>query len=186
MMRRRIGRRPSSRGVAAVEAALVFPFVLIITFAVIEFGLIFSTESTSLSSAQAGARKGASELPLAPAPANAFDAIRDEVVRSLGPLSERATPGELWIYRAAADGLPETGVCSSNCVRYSWDGTSFTNPTGTWPAPDACLAGGLDDVGVLMTVNHRLVTGFLFDDVDLDEHTTAQLEPLPVNQCPTS
>lgn len=187
-LRPRRARRERSRGVALVEAAFAFPVVLLITFAVIEFGLIYMTESTTVSSSQAGARLGAATVPLEPVPADAYDAMRDEVVETIDAMSSRGTPQQLWIYRADADGTPLGGPgfssCAVDCRAYTWNGTTFANPVGNWPTPDACIAGGLDDVGVYITVRHDLVSGLLFESVDIEEHTTNQLEPLPTEQCP--
>lgn len=182
-------RRERSRGVAVVEAAFAFPVVVLITFAVIEFGLIYMTESTTVSSSQAGARLGAATVPLEPTPADAYDAMRDEVVDTIDAMSSRGTPDQLWIYRADADGTPVGvagfGNCNTDCRAYTWNGTTFANPIGNWTNPDACIAGGLDSVGVYITVRHDLVSGLLFESVDIEEHTTNQLEPLPTDQCPT-
>lgn len=166
----------------------MFPIVALLTFGTIEFGILFSSESTTTSSTQAGARLGAAGIPLESAPNVAYDKIRDEVVDTLDALSAQGVPNELWIYQAGANGEPVGGFggsCASECVRYTWNGSTFVRDVSTnWAAPDACLTGGLDEVGVYLSVTHNLISGLLFDSVDLDEHSTALLEPLPTEQCP--
>lgn len=178
------------RGAALAEAALVFPLIALVTFAIVEYGLLFLTQSTSLSAAQDGARLAAAEVPIVTPVNTAFDNARDEVVSDLGALSGQGTPEVLWIYRAAANGEPVGGAgfssCNTDCRRYTWNGSDFVDPQGTWAAPDACLFDAdrqLDTVGVYVRVRHRLISGFLFDSTTLDEHTTAQLEPIPSEDC---
>lgn len=172
-----------------VEAAIVFPIVALITFATIEFGLLFLSQSTALSSAQAGVRQAAAQIPTAGSPAVAYDQVRDEVVDSIKALSRQGTPTTLWIYHAAADGGPIGATnfdsCATDCRRYAWDGSTFAYQGGTWANPDACIFDGdaLDSVGVFVEVQHRAVTRFVFRTITLREHSTAQLEPLPSEEC---
>lgn len=182
-------RRRDQRGASMVEAAFVFPVVALITFATIEFGLIFLSQSTALNSAQAGVRQAAAQIPTAADPVTAYDAVRDEVVDSIGALSQRGTPVDLWIYRADADGGPvgatDFDSCATECRIYRWDGTTFLYQSGNWADPDACIfdGDGVDSVGVYVTVSHAPITGMVFDTLALDEHSTAQLEPLPSEDC---
>lgn len=187
---RRTNRR-DSRGVAAVEAAIVLPLIMLVTFAVIEFGLIFSTESTTSSSTSAGVRSASSDVPLAADPAAAFDRVRDEVVDTLDAATGLAVPQELWIYRADTGGgpvgSPGFDACAVDCRRYTWTGSDFAYAGGTWAAPDACIVGGagagLATVGVYLEVRHDLISGLLFDSITIEEHSEALFEPLPSDQC---
>lgn len=186
---RRRHRDGGERGAVLAEAALVFPLIALITFAIIEYGLLFLTQSTSLSAAQDGARLAAAEIPIVVPVADAFDNAKDAVVDDLDALSGQGTPQVLWIYRASANGEPVGGAgfssCNTDCRRYTWNGSDFVNPQGTWATPDACLfdGDGLESVGVYVRVRHRLISGFLFEATTLDEHTTAQLEPIPSEDC---
>lgn len=172
-----------------VEAAFVFPVVALITFATIEFGLIFLSQSTALSSAQAGVRLAAAQVPTAASTATAMDQVRDEVVDNIDALSRQGTPVDLWIYKADSDGGPigASGFdsCATECRIYQWNGTTFAYQSGDWATPDACIfdGDGLDSIGVYVTVRHAPITGFVFDTLDLEEHSTAQLEPLPSEDC---
>lgn len=185
--RRRLLRR--ERGASMVEAAIVLPIVATITFATIEFGLIFLSQSTTLSSAQAGVRLAAAQVPTAGSPITAYDQARDEVLDNIDALSAQGTPGNLWIYRADTDGGPfgatDFDSCATECRIYRWDGTTFAYQSGSWATPDACIfdGDGVDSIGVYVDVQHAPITGFVFDTITLREHSTAQLEPLPSEEC---
>lgn len=189
-MHRRVSRR--DRGVALIEGAIVFPLLMALTFGIIEFGLLFSTHSTSLSAAQAGARRGAAEVPLNINPIVAYDTVAAETAEALGALTGLGTPQRLLVYRAQADGAPVGGFdgpCTTDCRSYTWDGSGFVYASGAWASPDACLPGfgsdtdPIDVLGVYVEIEHDLVTGFFFDKATVTDHTTAQLEPLPREDC---
>ncbi|HWU23635.1 MAG TPA: TadE/TadG family type IV pilus assembly protein [Nocardioides sp.] len=56
---RRSGRRGADRGASAVEFALVVPFLLLIIFGIIAFGMMLSFRQTLSQAATEGARAGA-------------------------------------------------------------------------------------------------------------------------------
>lgn len=167
----------------------MFPIVAVVTFATIEFGLIFLSQSTTLNSAQDGVRLAAATVPTAPVVTTAYDDVRDEVVDTIDALSGRGTPKNLWIYRADTDGGPvgasDFDSCAIDCRRYLWNGTTFVYQAGNWANPDACIfdGDGVDNIGVYVDVDHAPITDFVFDTIELREHSTASLEPLPSEDC---
>jgi hypothetical protein len=94
----------------------------------------------------------------------------------------------LWIYKAKADGTPESGgfsSCTSNCISFTWDDATdaFVKPTGSWPSAsqNAC-AGESNAVGIYLKVKHQFLSGFFPGDLALTDHTVMNLEPVPVFQ----
>lgn len=186
----RRSRRRRADGASMIEAAFVFPVVALITFATIEFGLIFLSQSTTLNSAQAGVRLAAAQVPITATPAVALDQVRDEVADKVGALSRQGTPVDLWVYKADTDGGPigatDFDSCATSCRIYRWNGTTFAYVSGDWANPDACLFDvdrKVDSVGVYLTVRHEPITGMVFSTLSMNEHSTAQLEPLPSEDC---
>ena len=84
--------RRADDGSVLVESAFVLPVVLLLVFAIIEFGLLFSTASTSRASTRSGARYASANFATASSKTTAADEIRDEVAGDLGALVELATP----------------------------------------------------------------------------------------------
>ena len=93
---------------------------------------------------------------------------------------------EIFIYRARADGLPESGsetVCSTACNRSVYtSGTWVRNGGSGWePSTQrACLGGTIDSVGVSVRVAHQSPTRFFpfLNNIRLQERTVMRLEPL--------
>lgn len=198
-MTRRCARR--DRGAVLVEAAFVLPVFLLLIFGVIEWGLFFSGSATSTSSAREGSRFGSANFAVAANKQTAADAIKDVVQKDLGALTGQETPVRLFIYKADANGRPNSGnftSCTADCYRYDWVGSGFVlDPTSPgWNQPSACLTvivnnqvthPDLDTIGVYVEVVHRYVSGFLTPIVGatttIAEHATTRIEPLPQSQC---
>jgi hypothetical protein len=66
----KVGFHRSVQGAAAVEFALVFPLLLLLTFGIIEFGLVFYQANMLEKATQKGARKAITWDPIAPTLAN--------------------------------------------------------------------------------------------------------------------
>lgn len=184
----RLRRRRDERGSVLVESAFIFPVVVLMTVAVIEFGLMFATQSTTTSASRDGARFASANFAPASNKQTAADSIRDAVLEDLDALTDLGTPEDLWIYRAdpgSTKGEPVGGAgfasCNTDCFRYTWNGTTFVHAGGTWTTPQACST--LDVIGVNVKVEHNLITGFFADTTDIREHTALQLEPLPFENC---
>lgn len=180
--RSRHGDHPE-RGAALAEAVFVLPVLMLLTFGVVEWGLMFSNLSTTTSAARSGSRLGATAY----APAGNKQAmvvqIGDAIERDLGSLTN-GTPIRAWVYRGNT-GPPTSCNSTNRCWSMSWNTTTkqFNNPVGGWSSPLACGDGVLDDIGVMVQVRHEFVSGLFGSSRTITQRTTTRLEPLPAEQC---
>ena len=188
--------RRGQQGAVLVEAALVLPVMILVVMGIIEFGFAFASSTTSTGSSRSGARLGAAAYATAGTiPANqqaAADQIADTVSADLVGLTS-ADPVGMLIYRvdkASHEGAPVGGFpvnndltsCTTDCIRYEWDGSKMDYASGTWPNPDAC-GMELDSIGVYVLAKHNYITGMIGDHVYVHGVTVMRLEPLPSDQC---
>jgi hypothetical protein len=189
--RRRARRRPlflrrvtwDDRGVAAVEAAIITPILLLLVFGIIEFGLVFKDQLAITSAVRAGARIASAE----PRIATFADDAAAQVAQEASAVDMKDVK-ELWIYRADGSGHPQGAggtfnSCSSDCIRYTWNGSKFVNAGGSWDSTrqNACQ-GTQDSVGVYLLLNHPGVTQTFFSAIGLSSYTVMRLEPIPTLQ----
>ncbi len=107
--RRRAGRWPDERGAAAVEFALVVPFLLLILFGIISYGYMLSFRQTLSQAASEGARAAAG----APSTALASSAALSAVTDSLSQYGMTCNAGYLTC-SAKVDGCD--GDASHDCI----------------------------------------------------------------------
>lgn len=182
------GKGLSDRGAVAVEAALIFPVLIVLTFGIIEFSLLMRDHTATTSLVRAGART-ASALPRGqglPAGVSMFDVTVDAMERA-GSAMPKDYYEELWIYKANEHGLPgtadkmENAVCKDNCVKYKWnDDDQFQRVAGNeWleSAMHAC-PGDSDAVGVYLKVEHEWLTGLFFDKTIVQDNAVMNFEPI--------
>lgn len=206
-MRMLLGRG-RDRGAAAVEAAIIFPLLILLTFGIIEVSLLLR-DYVSLNTLVRQGTRTASTLPrLDPATTTppgqdlAVAVVAD--INAAGNALPEDTYEELWIYEANSDGypLPEGqtthGTCTTNCVIYKVDGmgnfTRFSDPGAPfwdWQTQNACPGTDIDSVGVWLKAKHQSVTGLLFDDLIISDFAVTNFEPIATfsatNPCgPTS
>lgn len=174
-----------SRGAAAVEAALVLPVVLLIFFAILEFGLLFKDWLGVVSAVRAGARIASAEPRQSSFAQDAADQVGNA---STGiDLSQLQA---LWVYKAGPDGYPVGGGASftgcSTCVKFTWDRANrkfVQSGTAGWTASqqNACPndSNKHDSVGIYMQVAHKSFTNAIFTSIVLKEHVVMSLEPIP-------
>lgn len=187
---RRLGRGPlGERGAVAVEAAIIFPLLITLTFGIIEFALLMRDHTATTSLVRAGART-ASALPRDP------DLIPATVVamEKAGSALPKDSYEELWIYQANEDGYPgaadswDTAVCDTNCVKYAWNDArdEFKAVAGSWPSSNIIACAGADDaqaVGVYLKAKHNWITGLFFDETYVADQAVLSFEPLPIYNC---
>lgn len=189
-------RRRSDDGSVLVESAFVFPIAILLTFAVIEFGLVFASMSTTTASTRDGARFASANFATASDKVASAAAVKDAVKKDLESLTGLGTPKTLWIYRVdpvSTAGEPVGGAgfssCNTDCFRYTWSGSDFVQLGGAdWLLPDACeniaVPGvDVDEIGVAVTVEHKMISKLFASTRTLREHTTLLLEPLPIEDC---
>jgi hypothetical protein len=184
-----VARARDDRGAAVVEAALVLPVVILLVFAVIEFGFTFKDLLTVTSATRAGART-ATALSKRPNyqtyTADAVAGVLKNTMPSRGIVS-------LVVYKAdPRSGTPVDGAgfeqCST-CYRYKWapnagGGTGAWIPNGGngWPARAQNACGDTahtDYLGVYVRTRHDYITGLFGRSTKLTDHTVMRLEPVP-------
>lgn len=214
MSARRLRQRARGRrGAVIVEAALVFPVLLLLTFAILEWGMTMKNQN----SASAAAVDGARAFSIRPRLPDAETFARSVVERDVASISS-ATPVALYIYRAypgpgsgvgepcadadcTAAGTVDTvcGVAGAGvtppdqwCFVYDWDPAtdSFAFVRGGWPhldryacPPSSADGRGPDSVGVQVDIRHEFITGFFGAGIDMSQRGMLRLEPQPLRDC---
>jgi len=180
-------QRRHQRGAVAVEAALLTPLLLLLFFGIIEFGMLFKDYLSVTSSVRAGARMASAEPRVSTFGADAAAQIANE-----GAAIDMGNVEALWVYRAAANGYPvgsngtSFNACSQ-CIKYSWNNSQkkFVAFSTTWTSTqqNACAGdANRDSVGIYMKFSHDGITGLVFDEMTLEEHTVMSLEPIPTTK----
>jgi len=182
---RRRARRES--GAVAIEAALLTPLLLLLFFGIIEFGMLYKDYLAVTSSVRAGARMASAEPRVT---SYATDAA-DQVAKEAAALDMNRV-NELWVYKATASGYPvgsngtSFNACTS-CVKFTWNNTTkkFVQQSSSWASTqqNACSGDAAhDSVGVYMKYTYQGVTGLIFNEMPLEEHTVMSLEPIPTTK----
>jgi hypothetical protein len=194
--------RERDRGAVLIEAAFVFPVLIMFVFGIIEYGLVFKDTLTLSSATRSGARIASAE----PKQASYDDNAASAAAAALTALPSSG-PQELWVYKAFTDGLPCLNLlCASStpfttycsvCTIYSWQPATRSflevpvtvhnnvdwNATGT-NSQNAC-AGTPDSLGVYVKIQHKFITGLFGSVKTLTDHTVFRLEPFPGAGCNT-
>jgi hypothetical protein len=172
------------RGAALVEAAIILPLLMILTFGAIEMGIGFSQKGGLESASRSGARKAATLTDINDLPGTAIGIETAKAVND--GLDSTAIPQltSLEVYRPDSD--PD--VCATNCIRFlpdSSDPKHFSlTPTGggTWPWGAANRNGcGLtpDKVSVRIKGEFLFLTDMIGNGgIPLTATTTLQFEPI--------
>lgn len=196
----RPGRAASDRGSLVVEAALVFPVLLVMSLGLAELGLLFQ-DALNLTTVTRSATRLASVEGRQNA-TNPHQYADDAAAAAGAALANVSSAGiqELWIYKADAAGLPVDnragsaqhgfGVDCATCWIYTWQASSrswtLTTRGNGWPATgagsqDACAADPPDSLGVFVKIQHRMITGIFGSATALTDYTVTRLEPVPSN-----
>lgn len=197
----RLGRRGDERGNALVEAAIIIPVLMIITFGGIEFGIGFSQQGGLQSVARAGARLAATEtdadcIPGAPlcaatVPHTEIGVLTANAVNAA--LAQTSIPKltDLYVYQvdSAGNAVGYSGAfgpssCSgSDCIHFSANAAhnsyDLSSIGGSWPKTDrdACSLNA-DRVGVTVQGQFQFLTGLVGSgNISLRETAVLQLEP---------
>jgi Flp pilus assembly protein TadG len=193
---RRRTRRRGERGNALVEAVIIIPVLMLITFGGIEFGIGFSQKGALESAARAGAREGATLTTDTndPLPNNAINqdtAIGHDVAVAVNAaLDATAVPQliKVYVYRSdvavTGTGSDTTCINSDACIVYSQlkdGGKHFdeTQPQGHWPASGRHGCGSTPDkVSVRIIGQFAFLTGLVGSgSITLNVNSTLQFEP---------
>jgi hypothetical protein len=171
-----------------VEAVIVIPLLMLLTFGAIEFGLGFSQKGGLESVSRAGARRAATLTALADNPPmdNAIGLeTADAVNAALGTTSLPSEMNNLFVYKVTATGVrsgDESGCLdASSCIQFDYNSVTkeFEYSSGSWPLGnrDACRANP-DRVGVTLVGHFHFITNlFGVDPIQLSPSSVLQLEP---------
>ena len=179
---RLVARSRKESGAVSVEAALVTPLLVLLVFGIIEFGMYYKDAIVISSMSRTGVRTISAEPRLA----SQFTDTVNAITTAVGSASAGSVK-ELWIYDAGTNGFPkgQSGFTTcTNCLRYTWNGTTFTPVAGyTWDPllQNACPADPLHtSVGVYVKADHKFVTGLFPGTLSTSDHSVMRLEPVPV------
>ena len=189
------------RGSVAVEAALIFPILVLMVFGAIEWAAVFKDKVELTSVARAGARSASALSPKHPwvAPGTPFTRQVVDAVESAASALPRSSIEYILVYQAnEATGRPLSGTfncaaADSTCDRYTWDQTlnaglgGFKPTTGqTWTGStiNACQGeSGMQSVGVYIKANHAMYTGLFGTSKAIASYTVMRFEPQTPGRC---
>lgn len=182
-----------------VEAALILPVMVLLVLGIMEFGLLFTSYSTTTAASRSGARLAATAYSQAGSSTSAQDGAALQIAAATAADLEvlnNGIPVGMAIYRvdrSSSNGAPVggfpgpnlTGGCTTDCIRFTWNAATgaFTRTSGSWPDPAACVLNDVDSVGVVVQTRHSYISGLLGQTRDVEGHTVMRLEPLPSDQC---
>jgi hypothetical protein len=177
--------RRDERGGTLVEAAIIVPLLMLLTFGGIEFGIGFGQKGALESSTRAGARRAAT-LTADPDNAAQNSIALDTLPSVNAALDSTAVPKlvQLWIYKHNGAFDPEASGCASDCISFTpspGDPGHFDAATanGSWPLVDRNGCGiNADRVSVKIKGQFEFLTGLVGSGViDLRSTSTLQFEP---------
>ena len=197
--RARRGWRRDERGSALVEAVIIFPLVMLLTFGAIEFGIGFSQKGGLESISRTGARTGATlaaDATIDPAvpSENPNNSIGVETVQAVNAALDSSSLPEMnrvVVYRienlgggATIDHGPASwgGACGAHCMIFTFNnGTKEfdLNTGGTWPVADRKACGTQPDrIGVRIEGKFNFLTHLIGSgSINMTAKSVVQLEP---------
>lgn len=182
----------NERGAAAVEAALILPLLIVLTFGIIEFALLMRDHTATTSLVRAGART-ASALPRDTKMIAATVAAMEQA----GSALPKDSYEEMWIYSANVNGYPgnaanttfDASTCTKDCIRYAWNAKrdTFEQVSGTTWDPNSINACAGDPnsqtVGVYLKAKHTWITGLFYKETMVSDRAVLKFEPLSIFNC---
>jgi Flp pilus assembly protein TadG len=190
LARARARRARGEKGAVAIEAAILTPLLILLLFGIIEFGMLFKDWLAVTSSVRAGTRMASAEPRVTSFAQDAADQVARE-----GSALDMANVQELWVYKAQTSGsnagFPVGGDSNFNsctsCVKFHWSASAkkFVAYSTTWTSTsqNACQGDSAHDaVGVYLKIIHPGVTGLIFGDLTIKEHSVMSLEPIPTTK----
>lgn len=181
-------------GAVAIEAALIFPILVLIMFGVIEFSLMLRDHVSLTAAARSGVRTASAEPRIA-----TFDADAAAALARAGVAMPMSSIDEMWVYESNVAGYPTNGgsqvastpttftTCTTRCVKFTYDpvSKSFTKTAGSWASTliNACPGDvGMTSVGIYVKARHSFVTGLFGTTVSMADHAVMRFEPIPASQ----
>lgn len=188
MRRHTDASRRGDRGAVAVEAALLFPLLILLVFGTIEITLLLRDYVTVNSAVRSGARTASAE----PRQASFAQDTADAVERAAAALP-KGQVDFIYIYRANSKGYPGPNGNTSiycpagSCVKYVWNdtlGRFNDDASGSWFASsiNAC-PGEVESVGVYMQTTHKALIGLLGPEWKVSDRAVLNFEPMRPGTC---
>jgi hypothetical protein len=190
LARARARRARGEKGAVAIEAAILTPLILLILFGIIEFGMLFKDWLAVTSSVRAGTRMASAEPRITTFAQDAADQVAKEATAL-----DMGNVQELWVYKAQTSGsnagYPVGGDSAFSgctvCLKFHWNpGTKkFVAYSNTWSAmtQNACQGDAAhDSIGLYLKIVHPGVTGLIFGNMTIKEHSVMSLEPIPTTK----
>lgn len=180
------GRRRDESGVALVEAAIVLPLVMVLAFAVMEFGLLYSSAMDLKSATRAGARVGTA-TGVAP---TTDHVILQTIRNSRGAIPEDGF-NRIVIFNASNPSLGPSKEPHSSCKNglssaiwqcNVYSSANFADDAGTIDLlssgyhPDV-RAVGSDSLGIWIDARHPMITGIFGAKAPIKDRVIMRLEP---------
>ena len=196
-------RRDRSRGAVLVEAAIIFPILVLLTFGAVEFGLVFHDELILTTAARSGARIGTADKNTAGTLVNTDDdyQILQAVSSALGGLGNKVVSITIYDAGSATSGPPAgcygvgaTGSSTPGQECNVYPESDLTQPSTYWTAtgppesqfwPVSARSLSLNTtagtepayLGVAVTTTHGYVTGLFGPSRTLTEYSVFRFEP---------
>ncbi len=191
MFGQKLMRRRCDRGSVAVEAAIVFPLLILILFGVIEFAMVLRDHVALTSAARSGARVASAEPRL-----STFAIDGAAAVARAGTTMPLSDVTEVWVFESNESGYPTNGAsitsttetftsCTTRCIVFTPSGSSLVQTSGAWSHEDVNACPGdeaMTSIGVLVRAQHSFVTGIFGATMDLSDHAVLRFEPIPASQ----
>jgi Flp pilus assembly protein TadG len=183
-----------------VEAAIIIPLLLMLTFGAIEYGIAFRDAAAVAASSRSGARLAstlstADDITLQQNVALAVsDSLHDLI---------NGTPTYLVIYRANSNGDAASGSLTAatptcdDCWIFSWNAGNpptvpakwvLTGGAGTpWTKAErqaaVCKQTTLPSIGIYVRATQKGLTGLFGGNKTTDQKTAMRLEPPSTDEC---
>ncbi len=194
--------RSGERGAVAIEAALIFPVVLLLGIGIIEWSLVLRDQIELTSVARAGARSASSLVPDRSTPYQPVP-FTEQVVDSMKQATSDLAPGSVQYVLVYDAGVLGAGGCAagrrtSGVVRQGpardTTGTpprvaaqGLSSPAGSaWDGANinACLGDStMTNVGVYLRADHSMLTGLFGSTKALSAFTVMRVEPQLAGRC---
>ncbi|HLF61694.1 MAG TPA: TadE family protein [Acidimicrobiia bacterium] len=177
-----MGKGEKNRGATMVEAAMIFPLMILLTVSILELGMAFKDFLTVSFTARDAARVGS----LAGNDPEADCDIIQSVVAAFGPTDLAGV--DILIFKAnEATGNPVVGQVNTWTLRPSGDPTTCLpldwSITENWPSTTRQVNVGpttkLDILGVTIETTHQWITGLppWRGTINVDRTALQRIEP---------
>lgn len=159
-----------------METALVSMLLITILYGVAETSFLYRDALVVSSASRAGARMAAS----LPRDSGFATTSATQVGGALGDL-DKSRVAAVWVFKANAAGLPDSGGFSScgACVKFKGTAAGLVadGPSGWSASTQNACAGTQDTVGVYVQYRYPSRLGFFFPNKYVTESTVMRLEP---------